>query len=425
MNYEEARNYLDQISAKGSVLGLDSIQALLEELGNPQNELKFVHIAGTNGKGSVMSYLAAILKEAGLVAGRYISPTLFSYEERIQINGTYIGKEDVARLVTVIAEARERVKEKGKPSATIFEVETAMSFLYFKEQGCSLVLLETGLGGREDATNVVASTVLEILASISMDHMDFLGNTLAQIAWNKAGIIKPDSAVVSDWQQPEAEQVIRQVCREQKAELHFLERDSLTEVRYGLEEQSFSYRGLKDLKIHLAGTCQIENAALAVDAALALGQLGYPVYETQIRRGLEKAVWSGRFQAVHEKPWVIMDGAHNPDAARVLMDAVDQYFPKNKISYIFGVFSDKEYDKIIEITAKRADHIYTVETRDNPRALKAELLAEAVKKVNPSVEAVTDVKKALDLALAQADLQDVILVFGSLSFLWEVKAYFS
>lgn len=424
MNYTQARQYLDEISAKGNLLGLDSIKILLSEMGNPQERLKYIHIAGTNGKGSVMSYLGAVLKSAGYKVGRYISPTLFCYEERIQINGTYISQEDVARLVTKIAKARAQIEARGEASATIFEVETVMSFLYFVEQQCDVVLLETGMGGREDATNVVNTTILEILSSISMDHMEFLGDTLGQIAWNKAGIIKKGTRVVSDVQKPEAMEVIKQVCQEQQANLHILEKDGITDIRYGLKEQQFNYCGLKNLTIHLAGTCQIRNAALAVDAALILKELGFGIEENHIREGLETTNWEGRFQIVKEDPMVIIDGAHNPDAAQVLMDAVHQYFDGKKIYYIFGVFSDKEYDKIIKITAPRAEKIFAVETKDNPRALPTEELVKAVQGINPSAVGAYDVKKALKLAMEEASKEDVILVFGSLSFLWEAREFF-
>lgn len=423
MNYEEARAYLKEISARGNLLGLDSIRILLRELGNPQDRLRFVHIAGTNGKGSVMAYLCSILKDAGYQVGRYISPTLFCYEERIQVNGSYIPKADVARLTGQIAQARERIASRGEPAATIFEVETALSFLFFAERNCDLVLLETGLGGREDATNVVTTTLLEIIASISMDHMELLGDTLEQIAWNKAGIIKPGTRVVSDRQKPEAEGVLRRVCKEQQASLHFLEDGQFSDIVYGLKEQQFSYRGMEGLSIHLAGTCQVGNAALAVDAALELQKLGYKIEEGNIRRGLQDTVWEGRFQLLSEGPAVVIDGAHNPDAARVLMDAVQHYFQGKKIYYIFGVFSDKEYDKIIEITASRAEWIFTVETKENPRALPAEILAERIRPVNPKVTAVGDVKRALEAAFSKAAPEDVILVFGSLSFLWEAREY--
>ena len=210
MDYKEARVYLDEAAKYGSVLGLTTMTELLKRLGNPQDDLKFVHIAGTNGKGSVLAYLSTVLKEAGYKVGRYISPTLFSYRERIQVNEAYITKEAVARLTGLVKEAADEMAAEHLAVPTVFEMETAISFLYFKEECCDLVVLETGMGGREDATNVVKTTVLEVLASISMDHMGVLGNTLGEIAWNKAGIIKPGTAVVSMKQLPEAMQVIEE-----------------------------------------------------------------------------------------------------------------------------------------------------------------------------------------------------------------------
>ena len=208
MDYKEARVYLDEAAKYGSVLGLTTMTELLKRLGNPQDDLKFVHIAGTNGKGSVLAYLSTVLKEAGYKVGRYISPTLFSYRERIQVNEAYITKEAVARLTGLVKEAADEMAAEHLAVPTVFEMETAISFLYFKEECCDLVVLETGMGGRERRYQCGRDTVLEVLASISMDHMGVLGNTLGEIAWNKAGIIKPGTAVVSMKQLPEAMQVI-------------------------------------------------------------------------------------------------------------------------------------------------------------------------------------------------------------------------
>ncbi len=424
MNYEEARNYLRGIYTKGKPLGLDNIRALLTELGNPQDTLPFVHIAGTNGKGSVLAFLSSILQAAGYRVGRYVSPALFSYEESIRVNEEPISQESLARLTAIIAEARKRVEQKGGPEATIFETETALSFLYFAKQHCDLVLLETGMGGASDATNIVTTTILEIFSSVSLDHKQYLGDTLAKIAAVKSGIIKPGTKVVSDYQDPSVREVLRKACEERNATFHECDPKELTDVCFGLKKQTFSYRSFKDLTIHLAGTCQIRNACLALDAALALSECGVKIPDTAIRKGLSDAVWEGRFQTIHLNPRVIIDGAHNPDAARALMDAVDRYFPGEEITYIFGVFSDKEYDTIIRITAGRAKKIYTVATKDNPRALPADTLAEAVSRVNRNVTAVGDVKRALRLALTETKKEDLILVFGSLSFLYEARDFF-
>lgn len=421
MNYQEARAFIDRVSTRGSELGLTSMTNLMEKLGNPQDDLKMIHVAGTNGKGSVLAYLGAVLGQAGYSVGRYISPTLFSYRERIQISGEPISREDFARFTGQVKGAMDEMAEQGLGLPTVFEVETAVSFLYFKEKACDIVLLEVGMGGRLDATNIIKKPLLTILASISMDHMAFLGNTLGEIAWNKAGIFKPGVPAVSAHQKPEAEQVIQKEADRLGCGCRFVLPDQIYQAEYGLYEQCFSYKEFARVKIRLAGIHQIENAALALEAVLALRGQGLVIPDQAVYKGLETARWKGRFSVIHENPLVIIDGAHNPDAALRLRDAIEKYFKNRKKYYIFGVFSDKEYDKIIKITAPLAEYIFTVETPDNPRALPAKELAEAVRKVNPAVKAADSIPDAVAVALAAAGQEDVILAFGSLSFLKDVE----
>lgn len=420
MNYREARVYLDEVSKYGSVLGLDNIRELLSRLGNPQDDLKFIHISGTNGKGSELAYLSEILSGAGYCVGRYISPTLYAYRERIQVNGEMIEKDSLAAHVTAVKAAVEGMEREGKGNPTAFEVETALSFLYFKEKKCDIVVLETGLGGRLDATNIVKTTVMEVISSIGMDHMIYLGDTLEEIAENKAGIIKPHTPVVSAKQEPEAEAVIARVCREQGCRLQIVEPVQLYDVRYGYERQLFSYKSWKNVEITLAGTYQVANAALALEAVEALRRLGYNLTEEQVRDGMKKASWRGRFSVIHKDPVVVIDGAHNPAAAKVLKDSIETYFQGKNIYYIFGVFADKDYESVIEITAPLAKGIITVQTPDNPRALPAEELRKAVERVNPHVEAAENIQEAVEKTFARAEKEDVIIAFGSLSFLGEV-----
>lgn len=421
MNYTEARNFIESIAARGSQLGLTTITNLLNMLGNPQDDLKFIHVAGTNGKGSVLAYLSSILQEAGYSVGRYISPTLFAYRNRIQIDQEPISREDFAQLVTETAEAMQRMETAGMALPTVFEVETAVSFLYFKKRGCDLVLLEVGMGGRLDATNIIRTPVLTVLTSISMDHMEFLGNTLGEIAWNKAGILKTGIPAVSAHQAEEARMVIRAEADKLGCSCSFVDPAGFRAVEYGLTRQQFSYREFDGMEISLAGLHQIGNAALALEGVEQLRKAGYAITADQVRNGLKKTVWKGRFSVIHEKPYVIIDGAHNPDAAQRLREAAETYFPKCKKYYIMGVFSDKEYDKIIEITAPLAERIFTVETPDNPRALPAEQLAEAVKRVNPNAEAAKSITDAVEKSFAAAQEEDVILIFGSLSFLGAIE----
>lgn len=419
MNYKEARVYLDEVSKYGSVLGLESMRELLRRLGDPQNELKFIHISGTNGKGSVLAYLSTILSGAGYRTGRYISPTLFSYRERIQVDGEYIEKESLACHVTAIAAAAEDMQKAGLPSPTVFEIETALAFLYFKEKRCDIVTLEVGCGGLLDATNVITTTLMEVIASISMDHTDLLGDTLAKIAAQKAGIIKPDTMVVSAQQKSEAAQVIEDTCKEQHCTLQMVDESKISNVHYGAEGQTFSYKTWENVAISLAGSYQIKNAALALEGVEALRKLGYALSDQQVREGLLHTDWRGRFTTLRRDPTVIIDGAHNPAAALELKESLERYFPGKTLYFVMGMFKDKDYAQVIDLTAPLARHIITVETPGNPRAMPARELAEAVGKVNPSVEWADSVAHGVEKALAMAGKEDAVIVFGSLSFLGE------
>lgn len=419
MNYKEARVYLDEVSKYGSVLGLESMRELLRRLGDPQNELKFIHISGTNGKGSVLAYLSTILSGAGYRTGRYISPTLFSYRERIQVDGEYIEKESLACHVTAIAAAAEDMQKAGLPSPTVFEIETALAFLYFKEKRCDIVTLEVGCGGLLDATNVITTTLMEVIASISMDHTDLLGDTLAKIAAQKAGIIKPDTMVVSAQQKSEAAQVIEDTCKEQYCTLQMVDESKISNVHYGAEGQTFSYKEWENVAISLAGSYQIKNAALALEGVEALRKLGYALSDQQVREGLLHTAWRGRFTTLRRDPTVIIDGAHNPAAALELKESLERYFPGKTLYFVMGMFKDKDYAQVIDLTAPLARHIITVETPGNPRAMPARELAEAVGKVNPSVEWADSVAHGVEKALAMAGKEDAVIVFGSLSFLGE------
>ena len=419
MNYKEARVYLDEVSKYGSVLGLESMRELLRRLGDPQNELKFIHISGTNGKGSVLAYLSTILSGAGYRTGRYISPTLLSYRERIQVDGEYIEKESLACHVTAIAAAAEDMQKAGLPSPTVFEIETALAFLYFKEKRCDIVTLEVGCGGLLDATNVITTTLMEVIASISMDHTDLLGDTLAKIAAQKAGIIKPDTMVVSAQQKSEAAQVIEDTCKEQHCTLQMVDESKISNVHYGAEGQTFSYKTWENVAISLAGSYQIKNAALALEGVEALRKLGYALSDQQVREGLLHTAWRGRFTTLRRDPTVIIDGAHNPAAALELKESLERYFPGKMLYFVMGMFKDKDYAQVIDLTAPLARHIITVETPGNPRAMPARELAEAVGKVNPSVEWADSVAHGVEKALAMAGKEDAVIVFGSLSFLGE------
>lgn len=417
MTYEEAKAFLEGCNQYAGEFTLKPLQELLGRLGNPQDRLSFVHIAGTNGKGSVLAYLSTVLKEAGYRVGRYISPTIFSYRERIQVNENYISRADLIRLTEKIRTAGNGMLAEGLGHPTMFEAETALAFLYFAEQKCDLVVLEVGMGGRTDATNVIRNTVAAVLASISMDHMGFLGNTLEKIAENKAGIIKPGCTVVTVSQAPEAEQAVRRQAAEYGCPVVEAKPELAVNRRRGLFRQYFDYKDYRDVEISLSGEYQFANAALALETLEVLRRKGYEIPEKALRQGLKRTVWNGRFTVIAKEPCFIVDGAHNRDAAEKLRETIDNYLPGRRLIYIMGVLADKEYDIVIQRTVPCASEVITVMTPDNPRALSAEALAEAVRIYHPRVQAAESLEKAVERAYELAGPEDVILAFGSLSYL--------
>ena len=451
MNFTEAAEYLEQAKKHGIVPGLDSIRRLLEKLGDPQKDLKFVHIAGTNGKGSVSAYVACALRCGGYRAGRFLSPHLNDDRDMIQVNGTSISGKAFGQCMDQVKEACEKIEEEeGAPPPTVFEIQTALGFLYFREKKCDIVILEAGMGGLEDATNVVENTLAAVITRISRDHMKFLGDTLPKIAAQKAGIIKKGCHVVVMEQEPEdagqeskgtgtgrepedagretgdkgqAAEVMGVISRraeELGCPLTVVHCREARHVRYGLEKQSFDYKGYKRLEIGLAGKYQIDNALLALEVLDALAGKGFPLAEERLRRGMAEAKWPGRFTILGKKPWFIADGAHNEDGARRLAQSLEQYFPGKRILYIMGVLQDKEYEKMIALTHSLADQIITVTPPENPRALPAYLLARELAGVHGKVTAADSLEEAVEMAYLLAGKEDVIVAFGSLSFMGRI-----
>ncbi len=417
MNEKEAMAFLEEASGYGIVPGLDSIRELCRRLENPQKDLKFVHVAGTNGKGSVCAYIASVLKAAGCRVGKYASPAVFTYREIIQVNDRNITVRALCQGMERIRDICGEMTAEGLPHPTRFEIETALGFLYFKEKQCDIVVLETGMGGIMDATNIVENTLVAVIASVSMDHMKFLGNTLAEIAARKAGIIKRGSHVVSMRQEEEAARVISDKSNRLECPLVVMEPQDIKNIRYGLDKQRFDYRGRKKLEIALAGKYQPENAALALDAVDALREEGISISEKAVYQGLAETRWPGRFTVIGKKPCFVVDGAHNEDAAKRLLESVELYFTNKRIIYIIGVLKDKEYEKIIRLTASRAEQIITVTPPDNPRALPAYELAKEAARIHPQVTAVDSLEEAVEMSALLAGKEDVILAFGSLSYL--------
>lgn len=427
MTYQEARGYIGERGKLGSVLGLETMTRLMDRLGNPQDQLKIVHVAGTNGKGSTVAILASILDASGYRVGCYNSPAVFDVREQIRVNGKWIGEEDVAEGIDCIKAAITQMEQAGEPGPTSFEVETALAFWYFAKCGCEIGVIEVGLGGDLDATNIVKSTVCSVITSLSYDHMGILGNTLEEIALHKAGILRPMTPAVLDTfgETPERKRawdVIREECRKKKVCLYTTEPYEVQFVGVEDGRQIFHYRKYWNLKMSMAGRYQVYNACLAIEAADELARQGMHITEQDIRVGIERASWPGRFERIHSRPTVILDGAHNPGGAARLRESLDLYFTNKRILYIMGVLGDKDYQDVIRITHSAADLIYTV-TPPNPRALPAKQLAEAVsrfhdpKKVRPC----EGIEETLTQALEEAGEEDVILAFGSLYYLGDLK----
>ena len=421
MNYQESRAYVDEVAKYGSVLGLANMTELMKRLGNPQDTLQYVHVAGTNGKGSVITYLYTTLTEAGYRVGRYISPTLYTYRERLEAAGEQITREEFAECVTEVSESIRTMVQDGLAHPTPFEIETAAAFLYFQKKQCELVIMEVGMGGNLDATNIITTTKLAVLTSISLDHQAFLGNTVVEIAEKKSGILKPGCEAVSTVQKPEVLEVLEKQASSLKIPFFLADHREAKSLSESLTGQIFSWKG-ETYQISLAGVCQIENAVLALQSLECLHHLGFPTTLQQRKEGLKKTVWNGRFTVIHEKPYIIVDGAHNPGAAEKLAQSIEHYLHGKRIFYIMGVFRDKDYDTVIRTTYSYAEKIWTIETPGNARALPAKELAEAVRNYHPDVTAADSIEDALTDALANAGPEDVILTFGSLSFIGVLTA---
>ena len=390
MTFGEAMDYIESISKKGSVLGLDTTRELLRRVGNPQEKLKFVHIAGTNGKGSTLAFISTILTAAGYRTGRYISPVIYSYCEKIQVDGEYISTEAIATIIGILKKACDEMVAEGFEQPTVFEVETAMAFLYFLNEGCDIVVLETGMGGRDDSTNVIPSPLCAVITSISLDHVGILGNNLAEITECKAGIIKENTNVVLYSQSHEVMEIIEEKCKRECASFSITEPEKLIRKENNLNGQVFDYKEFIDITIHLLGAYQLNNAAVALEVVRVLRTKGYNISDDAVRKGMELTRWPGRFEIVNNRPLIIMDGAHNPDAAVVFRDTVKEYFDGYVKIFVMGVLRDKDYPTIIKLTNDLASAIITINP-DNARALLDTELKDAINEIREEMNVVNKI----------------------------------
>ena len=421
MDFLEAQNYLEKVrSQKGIVLGLDTMRHLMAKLNNPQDKVKFIQIAGTNGKGSTAAYLTSILSEAGIKVGRYTSPAVFSSTEQYFACGSCISESEYAQGMTAVAEAAASLDGE---TPTAFEQETALAFWYFAQKGCELAILEAGLGGDMDATNIVTTTVCSIITSISMDHCRILGNKISEIAAHKAGIIKPGAPIICIEQKEDAMEPIRAAAKAADTPLYEVHRDEVRQIFSDKRESIVFFREFENLHLKMLGSCQPENAALAVQAASVLSR-SYPIEKKHIYDGIEKTRWGGRFELHSGSPDIILDGAHNPDGIRRLRESVNQMFGAVPICYVCGVLADKDYEKEIEILFGRASNVFTV-TPPSPRAMKSTDLKAAIKERFPQLKVTSfdsedGIEKAMEAAVSQ---NNPVVVCGTLTILARVKEW--
>lgn len=426
MNYFEELNHLQSINKFGIKLGLERINKLCDLMGNPEKKLKFIHIAGTNGKGSVAACLLSILMEAGLKVGFYTSPALERFTERIKINQEEISRDDTAKYLAVVRELCEKAIAEGFEHPTEFEMVTAAAFKYFNDKKVDVVILEVGLGGRLDSTNVV-TPLLSIITSISYDHMNILGSTLAEITAEKAGIIKEGVTVVSYPQIDEAADVIKKICNEKHCKLVNVPKNSgeylgtieydkhlLQGIRVKAENREYSFA------TNLLGTYQLKNMSTAIFAAREIDLLGIAVSHENIISGLNNVRWPGRLEILGTSPYIVLDGAHNIDGIWKLRESIEKYFKFRNIYLIFGVLKDKEVEKMAAVISPVAKKIICL-SPNNERAENSILLMETVKKYNPNCLRETDYETAFKTALKWSSRKDLILICGSLYMIGDMR----
>lgn len=420
MTYEEAVQYIHSVYWKGSRMGLGRTRDLLARLGNPQEKLKFIHIAGTNGKGSTAAMLASILKCAGYRTGLYTSPYIHRFNERMQVDGIPIPDDELAALVGEVRPHAEAMPQRP----TEFELITALAFLFFARRGCEIVVLEVGMGGRLDSTNVIDTPEMAVITAIGLDHTEYLGETLAEIAGEKAGILKEGGIAVSYGGEPEADAVIRRAAEERHVELISPDFSQLTVLESDLTGQKFRYWG-ETWEIPFLGEYQVRNAAVVLETVYALRQKrGWWILREQIREGLLATRWRGRLEILNLHPLVLVDGSHNPQGVRATARSLRQYFPKGDIVFLIGVSSDKDVPHMGEALVPLAREFITT-CSQNFKAMSSEELAGKLREqTSLPVTAAASVEEACRLALARAGESGRVCAIGSLYLVGEVTQEF-
>jgi len=419
--YQESLDYLYGLDKFGMIFGLTQVERILEAIGNPQREVQAIHIGGTNGKGSTAAMMASILQKEGYRVGLYTSPHLIRFTERIKMNGKEIEKEEVAELAGWM---RQRIEASGiTPPFTFFDFTTAMALLYFKQAMVDLAILEVGLGGRLDSTNVV-DPLLSIITNISKDHQEHLGRSILKIAGEKGGIIKKGCPLITSATQPQVLQLFSKICREKGSPCFRLGK----EFRYvSIGDGNFNYEGLHrklwDLHLNLMGFHQIINATTALGATEVLEEMGYPVSIDAMVEGLREVEWPGRLERVSSSPQVILDGAHNPAGALVLKESLKKEFKYHHLILLIGVMKDKDIKSILHLLAPLADHIILTRPH-NERAAPPALLKKVLGQNGKKAKVIEDVKEAIERGFSMAGEEDLLCITGSLYTVGEARAYF-
>lgn len=427
-NSKAAIEKIHKFERFGMILGLERMDSLLKLLGNPQDDLKIIHVAGTNGKGSICRYIYSVLQAGGYKTGLYTSPFLEVFNERIELDGKYISNEDLAVYTDRVLKCVETMTQRGEQSPTEFEVVTAIAFLYFKEKGCDYAIMEVGLGGSGDSTNVCKAPLISVIASISYDHTDRLGNTLAEIAGEKAGIIKEGCPVVTSAEAPEALEVIERKAEELGC-MYFETRHVPYTVKsqdlggsvFDVNIQGVTY---ENLEISMLGEHQIKNAICALAALSIIEERGdVSLHRDDIYKGFKAAKQIGRLEvmsAQEKVPVVIIDGAHNPDGAASLRKAMKEYMPDKKILMVTGMLADKDTESILREFTAITDRFIATEP-ENPRKLDAESLQAKIEAMGASCESIPDCREAVKAAAERGKDFDAVLYAGSLYMIGAIR----
>lgn len=424
MNYKEAMNYIKNTEKFGRNYGLSRTEKILELLGNPHKELKCIHIAGTNGKGSTTAMLNSILIHAGNKVGMYTSPYLEVFEERIQINSKNISEKSLSLVVSEVKKAVHEVIELGYEHPTEFEIITCAAFLHFKMEKVDFAVIEVGLGGRLDSTNVI-TPILSIITSISYDHMQVLGDTIEEIANEKAGIIKDKVPVVLYPQEFVVEKVIEKACLKNSSSLIRVKEDSvglcnINEKNYTQTIRVKTYKDNYDIELSLLGSHQVVNCATALTAVEVLKDLGVKIEKTHILNALSSVKWIGRLEVMNRNPLIVIDGAHNIDGINRLVESVEKYFKYDNLILVLGILADKQVEAMIKAIAPLGSKIIAVTPHSERGSLAVEL-KEVILKYNKNCEAVENYADAYKKAVGYSNSRDMILFSGSLHMIGDMR----